>query len=197
MVMEHLEKERIIVVSGLPRSGTSLMMKMLVQGGVESLTDNKRKADDDNKGGYFEYELVKKLKEDNSWLFKAVGKAIKIISFFLYDLPVEYNYKVIFIRRDMDEILASQEQMLVRRGESHNGNDNDEMKGVFLKHIQEVNEWLSTQKNIEILEVSYNKIVEKPDYEVRRVNNFIGGNLDENAMIMSVDKRQYRQRKYG
>ena len=80
--MTSLEKERIIVVSGLPRSGTSLMMKMLVQGGVESLTDNKRKANDDNKGGYFEYELVKKLKEDNSWLFKAVGKAIKIISFF-------------------------------------------------------------------------------------------------------------------
>ena len=195
MVMEHLEKERIIVVSGLPRSGTSLMMKMLVQGGVESLTDNKKKADDDNKGGYFEYEPVKNLKEDNSWLFKACGKSVKIISFFLHFLSDDHKYKIIFMRRDMDEILASQTRMLVRRGESTKGPNDEEMKEIYQSHIKEVKEWLSNQDHIESIEISYNKTVRNPDYSVGIVNAFLGGNLDEKAMIRTVDKRQYRQRK--
>ena len=193
--MNYSEDDKIVVVSGLPRSGTSLMMKMLDRGGISPITDDERKADDDNVGGYYEYEPVKKLKEDNSWLFKARGKSVKIISFFLPLLSDDYKYKIIFMRRDMDEILASQARMLVRRGESSKGPGDKEMKEIYQNHIEDVNEWLSNQNHIESIEISYNETVFNPDRFANMVNTFIGGNLNEKAMSKVIDKKQYRQRK--
>jgi hypothetical protein len=110
--------ERIVVVSGLPRSGTSMMMKMLEAGGIPVLTDYEREADEDNPKGYFEFERVKNLKDgDDAWLPQAKGKVVKVIAALLTDLPSSYEYEVIFMRRAMPEILASQRQMLIRRGE--------------------------------------------------------------------------------
>src|SRR5438270_5105425 len=104
----------IIIVSGLPRSGTSLMMQMLDQGGVEVLTDNIRTADTDNPRGYYEFEKVKKIKQDASWLPQTRGKAFKMVSQLLYDLPASEQYLIIFMERDLDEMLLSQEKMLER-----------------------------------------------------------------------------------
>src|ERR1041385_2006037 len=111
-----MNNQPIAIVSGLPRSGTSMMMKMLVAGGLEALTDNIRTADEDNPEGYFEFEMVKKLGDDRSWLADARGKCVKIVSSFLKHLPQDFTYKIIFMRRNIEEVLASQRQMLVRRG---------------------------------------------------------------------------------
>ena len=117
----------IIVVSGLPRSGTSMMMRMLEAGGIEIMTDDQRAADVDHPRGYFELERVKELDKggDKSWLDGARGKAIKIISFLLRELPPDYHCKVIFMRRGIDEIIASQNKMLERRNERNETNDEE------------------------------------------------------------------------
>src|SRR5438876_12209503 len=104
----------IIIVSGLPRSGTSLMMQMLDSGGVEVVTDHVRAADTDNPRGYHEFEKVKRIKQDASWLPLTRGKALKMVSQLLYDLPPGENYRIIFMERDLDEVLRSQEKMLER-----------------------------------------------------------------------------------
>ena len=114
---DDLNGKVITVVSGLPRSGTSMMMKMLDAGGMEILSDEVRKADEDNPKGYYEFEKVKELEKDASWMGQAAGKAVKIISALLMHLPEEYSYRIIFMRRKMEEILKSQEQMLIRRDE--------------------------------------------------------------------------------
>jgi hypothetical protein len=106
----------IIVVSGLPRSGTSVMMQMLDNGGIPVVTDNIRTADTDNPRGYYEYEQVKKIREDAAWVPATRGKAFKMVSQLLYDLPAQEQYHVIFMERDLDEMLASQEKMLQRLG---------------------------------------------------------------------------------
>ena len=109
------EEKFVTVVSGLPRSGTSMMMKMIEAGGIAPLTDKIRRADDDNPKGYFEFERVKKMPDgDTAWVEDAQGKAVKVIAALLEYLPQEYTYKVLFMRRSMDEILASQKQMLIR-----------------------------------------------------------------------------------
>src|SRR5262245_20267166 len=106
----------IIVVSGLPRSGTSLMMQMLDRGGIPAVTDRLRAADEDNPRGYYEFEAVKRTKQDASWLPAARGRAVKLVSSLLYDLPNSEAYRVLFMQRDMDEVLESQEKMLARLG---------------------------------------------------------------------------------
>ena len=126
----------ITIVSGLPRSGTSLMMKMLVNAGLSPVIDNFRKADEDNQGGYFEYEKVKQLAEESSWLEKTRGKLIKIISFYLDHLPDNLKFRVVFMERNIDEILASQKKMLIRRGHKPKSSEDEEMKSVFADHLR-------------------------------------------------------------
>ena len=106
----------VTVVSGLPRSGTSLMMQMLAAGGVELLIDQIRRADADNPRGYFELEAVKRTRQDASWLDDAAGKAVKVIHLLLRDLPDDREYRVVMMSRDLDEVLASQQAMLARSG---------------------------------------------------------------------------------
>src|SRR5262245_12295550 len=113
--------DAITIVSGLPRSGTSMMMSMLEAGGLGALTDGIRAADEDNPKGYYEFERVKKIKQDTAWLADAKGRVVKMISQLLLDLPAAYQYRIIFMRRNIDEILASQKQMMVRRGTAKDG----------------------------------------------------------------------------
>jgi hypothetical protein len=189
-------KEPIILVSGLPRSGTSLMMKMLEAGGIPPMTDNLRAADEDNPKGYYEFERAKKLREgDTTWLPEAHGKAVKTISALLEHLPPDYDYKVIFMRRAMPEILASQRQMLVNRGEDPNKVDDAEMTRLFNAHLAKVTGWLETRKNFKVLYVSYNDLVSNPTADIDRIDAFLDGRLDRAAMAAVVDPVLYRQRR--
>jgi hypothetical protein len=185
----------IIIVSGLPRSGTSMMMAMLEAGGVPLLTDGERVPDDDNPKGYFEFERVKKLQEgDVSWLSEAQGKAVKIISYLLFKLPDTHQYQVIFIHRNLDEILSSQKKMLLNRGEDPNKVSEAELKTVLSNHLTQVEEWLGNQPNIRSLEVDYNRILEDPGVDIQRMVEFLDFSLDPEGLKKVVDHKLYRQR---
>ncbi|MCS7061099.1 MAG: sulfotransferase domain-containing protein [Anaerolineae bacterium] len=192
MILMH--RSVITVVSGLPRSGTSLMMKMLEAGGIPPLTDNLRAPDEDNPKGYYEFERVKKLKEDYAWLAEAKGRAVKVISALLMYLPAEYHYRVIFMRRAMAEILASQRQMLIRRGEPADAVSDAHMSALFEKHLQQVEAWLAVQPHIHVLYVNYNDLIAAPRAGAQRINEFLGGWLNVEAMAAAVDPTLHRQR---
>jgi hypothetical protein len=185
----------ITIVSGLPRSGTSMMMKMLAAGGIVPLTDELRAADKDNPKGYYEFERVKQLdKGDTEWLPLARGKAVKIISFLLQYLPPGETYKVVFLRRNLDEILLSQRKMLVNRGEDPNKMDDDQVAAMFTRHIELVENWLARQPNIDTLYIHYNDVMSVPAIEIARITRFLDRPLEEEAMAQVVDPNLYRNR---
>ena len=146
-------EQLVTIVSGLPRSGTSLMMCILESGGIPVLTDGVQSADEDNPQGYYEYEPVKKTKEDASWLRLASGKAVKVVYHFLCDLPPHYQYRVIFMRRSMSEVLASQKIMMNRRGRAARLIADEKLAALFELKIRECLEWAEGQKNVSILEI--------------------------------------------
>lgn len=185
----------IIIVSGLPRSGTSMMMKMLDAGGIPPLTDEIRAADTDNPRGYYEFERVKKLdKGDTAWLAEAQGKAVKVISMLLKHLPPDYTYRVIFMQRHLEETLASQKRMLNHRDKPTDMVSDEEMKTLFQKHLQQIEAWLAIQPNLSVLYVNYNELLADPTEHVQQINRFLGGQLDEDKMIEVIDPKLYRQR---
>jgi len=186
----------IVVVSGLPRSGTSMMMRMLERGGLEVVSDNIREQDEDNPRGYFELERVKDLDKgaDKSWLVEARGKVIKVISFLLKDLPADFDYKIIFLRRHLDEVLASQVKMLKRRDEENTSSD-EEMTAAYEKHLKDVAFFFRYRKNFRVIEVQYDRVIEDPMGHARKINEFLGGRLGVAAMAGAVEKGLYRNRK--
>jgi hypothetical protein len=185
----------ITIVSGLPRSGTSMMMKMIEAGGIPPLTDAIRAADVDNPKGYYEFERVKQMdKGDTSWVPDAVGKSVKVISALLKHLPTGYEYRVIFVRRNMAEILASQRKMLLHRGEDADKMDDAKMAELFAKHVQQVENWLAEQPNFQTLYVHYSDVLSDPETAARQINTFLGGKLDVAGMTTAVDPHLYRNR---
>ena len=188
------DRKTITVVSGLPRSGTSMMMKMLEAGGIPPLTDEIREADADNPKGYYEFERVKKLdKGDSEWLATAEGKAVKVISALLQHLPETYDYQVIFMERHMPEILASQRKMLDRRGEEDEMDD-EKMRALFEKHLQQVKTWLGEQENFSVIYVHYSEALADARTQAERVKAFLGAELDVDKMTGTVDPNLYRNR---
>ncbi len=187
--------EPVVVVSGLPRSGTSMAMKMLEAGGLVTHTDGLRTADEDNPKGYFEHERVKDLanETDKSWLRAARGKAIKVISYLLKELPAANNYRVIFLRRDLGEVLASQQKMLAHRGEEPAAGDG-RMTEVFEDHLWKAQYLLRTAPQFEVLYVDYKAVVANPRAEAERMNAFLDHRLDLERMIGAVDESLYRNR---
>jgi hypothetical protein len=183
----------IIVVSGLPRSGTSLMMQMLDRGGVEVVTDVIREADIDNPHGYYEFERVKKIKDDASWVPAMRGKAVKMVSQLLYDLPFSEKYLVIFMDRDLDEVILSQEKMLARLDRS--AAPRDQIKRAFTRHLEWLRKWLAAQRHIEVLDVRYSELIARPEEQAARVNSFLAGRADLRAMLGAIDPSLYRNRK--
>ncbi|MBI4407021.1 MAG: sulfotransferase domain-containing protein [Candidatus Kerfeldbacteria bacterium] len=183
----------ITIVSGLPRSGTSMMMKMLEAGGLPALVDQVRTADIDNPKGYYEFERVKQLPGDTAWLPEAEGKAVKMVSMLLYELPKDRPYQVVFMRRAMPEILASQKKMLLRR-DANMVVDDVEMKQLFEGHLKNITAWLSEQSHLKVIEVWYNDMLKQPAAEAKRLNAFFGGTLNEAAMSAIVDESLYRNR---
>ena len=185
----------IVIVSGLPRSGTSMMMKMLAAGGIPPLTDALRAADRDNPKGYYEFERVKQLdKGDTAWLPMAQGKVVKVISFLLQYLPPEQAYQVVFLRRTIDEILASQRKMLIHRGEDPNKMDDTQVAAMFARHIELVEKWLGRQSNVETLYVHYSDVMADPMAQIGHIARFLGRDLDQMAMAQVVDPDLYRNR---
>ncbi len=187
--------EFITVVSGLPRSGTSMMMKMLEAGGIPPVTDELRTADEDNPKGYYEFERVKAMDQgDTSWVVGARGKVVKVISALLKHLPPGEQYRVIFVRRNMPEILASQRKMLIRRGEDPNKMDDAQMARLFEKHVRQTEEWLQGQSNFRVLYIHYSDILADPQPQIELINSFLGGQLNTEGMIAAVDPNLYRNR---
>ncbi|MBN1580897.1 MAG: sulfotransferase domain-containing protein [Anaerolineae bacterium] len=189
-----MTQKTITIVSGLPRSGTSMMMKMLHAGGMDVLTDEIRTADEDNPKGYYEFERVKQLPEDTAWLPDAENKAVKVISALLLKLPSDYNYKVIFMRRNIQEILESQRRMLIRRGEPTDRVSDDKIALAFQKHLEHVESWLDEQPNIEVLYVDYNATLRYPAHSIQLVDRFLGSVLDTQKMARVIDPALYRRR---
>lgn len=186
----------IYVVSGLPRSGTSMMMKMLEAGGLSALTDNIRRADDDNLQGYYEFERVKAMKDgDTAWVGEAQGKVIKVISALLESLPAGYHYKVIFMEREMMEILASQRKMLERRGKPGNPAEDGKFADLYGKHLEKVKAWLARQENMKVLYVRYNEMLKEPAALAGGVAEFLGIQMNVKAMSEVPQEQYYRQRK--
>jgi hypothetical protein len=186
----------ITVVSGLPRSGTSMMMRMLDKGGVPVLTDGLRRADDDNPLGYYEFEPVKRLDRDVSWLPSAYNKAVKIIYVFLYTLPKDHRYKVLFMRRNLDEVVASQKVMLRRRQEGDRLSDRD-LINKFDDDLYKLDLWLRSQENFTIHYLDYNEVVANPAQAARDISLFLGLQLDTEAMAQAVDPSLHRNRSDG
>lgn len=190
-----MPENTIVVVSGLPRTGTSLMMKMLAAGGIPALTDHIRAADLDNPNGYFEYERVKKLPEgDFEWLSLAHGKVVKVISALLQYLPGEHRYRVVFMRRRLTEVLQSQRLMLVNNGLFQDGKSDAEILALYEKHLLRLEMWLATQPNFETLFIDYNMLVENPQPVIHEVRSFLGTHLSDAEMLKAVDPTLYRQR---
>lgn len=188
------ESPAIIVVSGLPRSGTSMMMKMLAEGGLTAVTDSIRDADEDNPNGYFEFEPVKKLVEGQTeWLRDAEGKTVKVVSALLEHLPPNHRYKVIFMEREIKEILASQQKMLSRRSELSKIGD-AEMEAQFRQHLAASKYWLARQPNMDVLYVDYNRMMADPGDPCQAVADFVGVPVDVSRMRNVPNERLYRNR---
>ncbi len=192
--MPNIDPHLITIVSGLPRSGTSMMMRMLEAGGVPALVDNIRTADEDNPRGYYEFEPVKKTKEDPSWLDDAGGKVVKMVYRLLYDLPRDRTYWIIFMRRHLSEVIASQDVMLARRGRGGSDMTKEKLIALFEKQLGEFDEWVKKQPNFRMLYLSYNDTLQDPRPTVRALNEFLGGKLNTAAMEKVIEPQLYRQR---
>lgn len=189
------QAKEIIIVSGLPRSGTSMMMKILEAGGLPIMTDSIRSADEDNPKGYYEFERVKQLpKGDKEWLNDAKGKVVKVISALLQHLPTDYDYKVVFMQRNIEEVLASQRKMLVRRGQAADNTNDDKMSALFQKHLQKIENWLNEQANFSVLYVNYNEVLAEPLQQIEQLNYFFDDSLNQKKMLAVVEPTLYRNR---
>jgi len=187
------KNQTITIVSGLPRSGTSLMMKMLVEGGMEPLIDQVRQADEDNPQGYYEFERVKRLdKGDSGWLIAAKGKVVKVISALLPHLPPIYSYQVIFMERALNEVVASQRKMLNHRHEAET--DGAELVPMLASHLAETKQWLASQRQIRTLYVDYNLLLAEPTQQVNQLAAFLKRPLNTTQMIQVVTPTLYRNR---
>lgn len=188
-------RDFITIVSGLPRSGTSLMMQMLAAGGMEVLTDGQRAADESNPRGYFELEAVKHTRNERSWLTQAAGKAVKVVHLLLPHLPADRAYRVIFMQRDLGEVIASQRAMLLKQGRPAAALPDSKLAEVFEKQLADVHQWLSLNSNFQVLDIRHRDVIERPLAAAEQIAIFLGGNLDPRRMAASVEPSLYRQRR--
>lgn len=190
-ILDKNMRPQMTIVSGLPRSGTSMMMQMLKAGGADLLVDDLRQNDENNPKGYMEYEPVKKLLTNNSWLKDQNGKTIKIILQLLTALDMTCDYKIIMMDRDLEEILKSQQKMLGKKEETLNL----KLMTTFEQQKEKINGWLAGKPNIQVLYVKYADVIEDPKHEANRINLFLSENMNEEKMVQAVDEQLYRNRK--
>ena len=184
----------ITIVSGLPRSGTSLMMQMLVAGGITALSDGERRADTDNPRGYLEWERIKQLPNDPGCIAEGEGRVVKVISRLLLSLPAGHEYRIIFMQRPLPEVLASQDRMLRRRETYKEGANPAAMAAAFEKHLREVYAWLDGKPYVKAIRVQYHEALEHPEDVSRELAEFLGILLSTKLMKQQVDGSLYRNR---
>jgi hypothetical protein len=184
----------ITIVSGLPRSGTSLMMQMLSAGGLPVLSDGERKADSDNPKGYLEWERIKQLPKEPSLIGEAENKVVKVISQLILALPEGHEYRIVFMQRPLPEVLKSQDEMLRRRGNFQASAGSSAIEEAFQRHLMEVNRWLATKPNIQVLRLHYHRVLREPRAVSEELAAFLGIKLDVDAMVQQVDGSLYRNR---
>jgi hypothetical protein len=184
----------ITVVSGIPRSGTSLMMQMMAAGGMPLLTDGQRTADENNPRGYFELESVKTLARNQEVLAQAEGKVVKVISSLLPSLPKEFEYRIIFMCRPLEEVVSSQNRMLERLGKEVPATPTASVVAAFQEHLRKIRTWLSQQPNIGVLYVDYPAVVQAPEEQVAKICSFLRGELDGAAMIRQIERSLHREK---
>jgi hypothetical protein len=190
-----MPSECIIVVSGLPRSGTSMMMRMLESGGLAVVTDHQRTADASNPAGYYEDERVKGLRDgEHQWLESAAGKVVKVVSPLLEYLPTRRAYKLIFMLRSVSEIIVSQRHMLLRQGVGADHGDDEALGARYREHLRTIESWLVDQPHFDTMYVRYPDVTEDPVLHVARISRFLGRQLDCGAMVNAVDRSLYRER---
>ncbi|MGH2443264.1 MAG: sulfotransferase domain-containing protein [Chloroflexota bacterium] len=187
--------EPVIIVSGLPRSGTSMMMQMLAAGGLPVLTDNQRKPDTDNPRGYYEFEAVKTVRDDASWLENAHGSVVKMVYKLLYDLPPNHSYRVIFVQRKLEEVIGSQGEMLRRRGKEDDDLTPDQLIALYERELGSVQSWLQRQPNFSTLYVNYRDVLIDPGSVADKLKDFLAGSLNAEAMAQIPDGALYRNRR--
>jgi hypothetical protein len=183
----------ITIVSGLPRSGTSLMMQILAASGYEILTDGLRQADENNLNGYFEYEKVKSLKTDNSWITEAEGKVVKIVVQLLPYIPEGFQYEIFFMERNLDEVLRSQSRMLGRMHKNVNP-DNKTLKIVFEKQTGQILKHMGARKDVKLHTVSFNKLVIADEDEINALIEFTQHRIAKEILLSSIHLDLYRER---
>src|SRR5215468_12413465 len=164
----------ITIVSGLPRSGTSLMMQMLTAGGMSAVSDGERAADTDNPRGYLEWERIKQLPKEPAIIAEGEGKVVKVISQLLLSLPEGHDYRVIFMQRPLPEVLKSQDEMLRRRGTLEPAADSTPFEDAFQRHLIEVNRWLAGKPNIQVAKIHYHRALREPKAVAETVAQFLG-----------------------
>lgn len=185
--MEGQVKGEIVVVSGLPRSGTSMMMQVLGAGGLPLFTDGQREADENNERGFFEHEAVKNLKKNKTWLPDAVGKGAKVVAQLLPELPLNYSYKVIFMERDLTSVVASQQKMLARLNAGvKEDNFNMGLHARYEATLKEALNWVESNANVTAISVNFDEAIANPEEASRRVAEFLGGGLDTAKMAQAI-----------
>jgi hypothetical protein len=189
-----VQRSFVTVVSGAPRSGTSMMMRMLDAGGIPALTDGIRAPDRDNPQGYFEFEPVKKTREDSSWVAGAAGRAVKMVHVLLRDLPKGPDYRVLLMRRNLGEMIVSQKRMLERLGKDAGGLSDERMAQIFRAQLDETEKWLRATPGFAVCATDFNALVASPREHLERISEFLGGGLDLDAMAAVVDPGLYRNR---
>jgi len=188
-----LNKNTILVVSGLPRSGTSLMMQILRQAGIPLLVDDQRTADESNPQGYFEYQPVKKLKTDASWLPLSLGKAVKIVSPLLFYLPDHFEYKIIFMTRQLDEIIVSQNKML-KNQQAFTNEEQAKIRQQLAHHLLQVHQYLVYKKNMQVVKIDFNHLIKNPEAELLRLVQFLGVTISIEKLKTVIKPDLYRSR---
>jgi hypothetical protein len=187
----------VTLVTGLPRSGTSMMMRMLEAGGLSALVDSAREADADNPRGYYEYAPVKRTRECADWVASAGGMVVKIVYRLLEHLPPGHAYRVLFMRRHLPEVFASQQKMLERLGQDADAMDEAGFARIFAAELDRTARWLRDQPDFKTLDVDYNALVQDPGPAIVEIDRFLGGGLDTEAMRALVEPALYRQRARG
>jgi hypothetical protein len=172
-----------------------MMMQILDAGGMPVLADHIRQADEDNPRGYYEFEPVKTVRDDPGWLDHAGGKVVKMVYRLLYDLPGDRTYRVVFMKRNLDEVIRSQEEMLRRLGKPSGDLSQDKLADIYRNQLREVMAWLERQSNFSVLYVDYRDVLDDPERVIHEVNHFLDNRLDVQAMLRVPDRSLYRQKK--
>jgi hypothetical protein len=188
------EPAYVTIVAGVPRSGTSLMMQMLARGGIEPLTDAQRAADEDNPRGYYEYDPAKRTRADASWVDRAAGRVVKLAHVLVEHLPPEHAYRVVLMRRDLGEVVASQRAMLDRLGKRGTDLPPAQLAAAYERQLARVRSWLAQQPNVRFIDVDYNELVRAPERIIAALAAFFDGRLDATAMRGAIDPELYRRR---